>query len=526
MLNIGEYVNDFVEKNNDEIDCYYMGGACNGLYSGFGRILWVDGTQYIGCFKNGEKHGFGAYSDKDNVVHLSFYNGNWAKNGRVVFIGENRLCFYNYKDDVEDGQCFEIQKDNVITLVYKNGEMTFRNDVTYEGLGTPFCMPKEEDINDFKILEKNKFSYDRKGKDAIWKYEENLDEIWLYSVTKNEKKNGLSLRYSKIADCFYLNYYSNDEIIGKYIQISENKFVYGDYVDGYLNGNICTWEDDVLTLSKADGKTINVAKTFGKIDDKNAMVSLDELVGLSKVKREVKRIKAYVRKNKEDNLNIHMCFTGNPGTGKTCVARLLANILYEEGILPFNRLIETDRSGLVAEYIGQTESKTKAIIDKAMGGVLFIDEAYTLDSSEKIADYGSIAVAMLLKEMEDKRGKFCCILAGYKKEMDNLLSSNPGFESRIQFHIDFPNYSLDELMSILEIRLEDTKYQISDEALFEIKRIILQDMKDDNFSNARAIRNILDKIIMIQNERTIDDLDNRTIEKDDVIVYENEQKNN
>ena len=153
-------------------------------------------------------------------------------------------------------------------------------------------------------------------------------------------------------------------------------------------------------------------------------------------------------------MNIHMCFLGNPGSGKTEVARCIAGILYENGILPTDKLVEVDRSGLVSQYFGATAEKTKNVINKAMGGVLFIDEAYALGNNNDaggITDYGKEAIDTLVKAMEDHRGEFCVILAGYKNEMLKMLSVNPGFKSRIQFTLDFPNYSRKELQTIAEL---------------------------------------------------------------------------
>ena len=142
-----------------------------------------------------------------------------------------------------------------------------------------------------------------------------------------------------------------------------------------------------------------------------------------------------------------MCFLGNPGSGKTEVARLIAGILYENKILPTNKIIEVDRSGLVSQYFGATAEKTSRVIARAMGGVLFIDEAYALGNNNdagSITDYGREAIDTLVKAMEDYRGKFCVIFAGYRNEMQQMLSVNPGLKSRIQFTLDFPNYSRDD----------------------------------------------------------------------------------
>ena len=232
---------------------------------------------------------------------------------------------------------------------------------------------------------------------------------------------------------------------------------------------------------------------------------LNELIGLAGIKESVKKIKAYALMNQgSDELNLHMCFLGNPGSGKTEVARLIADILYENKILPTNQFVEVDRSGLVSQYFGATAEKTRQVIQKAMGGVLFIDEAYALGNGSEsggTSDYGKEAIDTLVKAMEDHRGKFCVILAGYRNEMQKMMSVNPGFRSRIQFTLDFPNYSREELKAILLLMLGKRSYTMGDAALNRILDITDIKRKEPNFANAREIRNILDQVIMCQNLR-------------------------
>lgn len=232
---------------------------------------------------------------------------------------------------------------------------------------------------------------------------------------------------------------------------------------------------------------------------------LNALIGLSSIKESIKKIKAYALMNKDsDALNIHMCFLGNPGCGKTEVARYIAGILYENKILPTKKVIEVDRSGLVSEYFGATAEKTRSVIIRAMGGVLFVDEAYALGNNADtggITDYGREAIDTLVKAMEDHRGEFCVIFAGYRNEMQKMLSINPGLKSRIQFTLDFPNYTHEELKEIAMLMLKKRKYTIDEAALNRLLDITDVRRKDPNFANAREIRNILDQVIMCQNLR-------------------------
>lgn len=303
--------------------------------------------------------------------------------------------------------------------------------------------------------------------------------------------------------------------------------------------------DDALIAplsNKSEEELFDVYKSLIKIDQFGFLVpigtelinvgesekELGQLIGLSSIKESIKKIKAYALTNKDSkDLNIHMCFMGNPGTGKTEVARLIAGILYENKILPTRNVIEVDRSGLVSQYFGATAEKTSWVISQAMGGVLFIDEAYALgnNSDTGLKDYGKEAIDTLVKAMEDYRGRFCVILAGYKNEMQQMLSTNPGFRSRIQFVLDFPNYSREELKSITELMLKSRQYSICDAAMSRILDITDIKRKDPNFANAREIRNILDQVIMCQNLRTVG-IDDRELGVVDVNKYINDAKIN
>lgn len=248
---------------------------------------------------------------------------------------------------------------------------------------------------------------------------------------------------------------------------------------------------------------------------------LEQLVGLDTVKRMVKKIKAYAKRNQgQADFNLHMCFYGNPGTGKTEVARILSRILYDAAVLDEAKLVETDAHGLIGKYVGETAPKTQQKINEAMGGVLFIDEAYALADhsahSNGNTSYGDEAIAVLLKEMEDHRGQFCTILAGYKTAMKEMLGSNPGMESRIQFTLEFPDYSREELGQIAQNFLHKKKYTIADDALEHFLDIMEYYRKQPNFANARTVRNVLDQVIMNQNLRTEDDMADSLIIKTDV----------
>ncbi|MHB8089371.1 MAG: AAA family ATPase, partial [Anaerolineaceae bacterium] len=239
-----------------------------------------------------------------------------------------------------------------------------------------------------------------------------------------------------------------------------------------------------------------------------------EFVGMSHLKEEVCRQASFIKvqqMRREKNITVaaspsrHMVFKGNPGTGKTTVARVIADIYHELGVLDTNNVVETDRSGLIAEYLGQTAVKTREVIESAIGGVLFIDEAYSL--TEQSNDYGSEAVDMLLKMMEDHRDNLVVIVAGYGDEMDSFISSNPGLSSRFNRYMDFPDYAEEELWEILLKLCKANSYIIQDQTLLKsrmMKEFKLQKLQQgEYFGNARYVRNLFEKAIENQSYRLI-----------------------
>lgn len=231
---------------------------------------------------------------------------------------------------------------------------------------------------------------------------------------------------------------------------------------------------------------------------------LHSLIGLSSVKEEVERLTNFIKimkvREKQglpvSEISYHCVFTGNPGTGKTTVARILANIYSELGVIKKGHLVETDRSGLVAEYVGQTAVKTNKIIDSALDGVLFIDEAYSLVNGGN-NDYGTEAISTLLKRMEDDRKRLVVILAGYGNEMQTFINSNPGLQSRFNRYIDFPDYNTGELLEIYKRNLNKHKYTLSVEAEAFVSAYLSNAVanKDKNFGNARFVRNFFEKTL-------------------------------
>lgn len=249
----------------------------------------------------------------------------------------------------------------------------------------------------------------------------------------------------------------------------------------------------------------------------SAEAKLAEMIGLESVKREIEKIKAYVYKNEGEKINCHMFFVGNPGTGKTVVARLIGEILFNAGALPENKFIEVSANDLLSPYIGGTPTQTMNKVKEAMGGVLFIDEAYTLNPKEN--QHGKECVDTLIKAMEDHRGEFCCIFAGYPEDMDMLITSNPGFESRIKFKIHFEDYTRDEINQIVSGFLKSKKYTIDEDAMNQLLNIVDMNRFSKNFGNARTGRTIAESLMMIQAVRTSNNKADRNITMEDVKIY-------
>lgn len=255
---------------------------------------------------------------------------------------------------------------------------------------------------------------------------------------------------------------------------------------------------------------LDVAQAFKDSNVQEVLDDLDrELVGLQSVKTRIREIAAFLLVDRlrrqvgleADRPVLHMSFTGRPGTGKTTVAMRMAQILHRLGYIRRDHLVVATRDDLVGQYIGHTAPKTKEVLKKAMGGVLFIDEAYYLYRPENERDYGQETIEILLQVMEQQREDLVVILAGYKERMDIFFRSNPGMRSRVAHHLDFPDFTLDELMQIAELMLKQQKYYFDDEAREAFRAYLERRMALPDFANARSIRNAIDRIKLRQANR-------------------------
>ncbi|MEN8129724.1 MAG: CbbX protein [Pseudomonadota bacterium] len=286
-----------------------------------------------------------------------------------------------------------------------------------------------------------------------------------------------------------------------------------------------TLPDDAPVDLQEELRASNVQEVLDQLDR--------ELIGLVPVKTRIRETAALLlvdRVRKKAQLSavsptLHMSFTGNPGTGKTTVALRMAEILHRLEYVRTGQLITVTRDDLVGQYIGHTAPKTKQIIKKAMGGVLFIDEAYYLYKPENERDYGAESIEILLQVMENNRDDLVVVLAGYKNKMNTFFHSNPGMRSRIAHHIDFPDYSAEELLAIAKLMLAEQNYRLSEDATKALLEYIQRRKTMEHFANARSIRNALDRARLRQanrlfadTKRSLKKIDLMTIEAEDILA--------
>lgn len=335
---------------------------------------------------------------------------------------------------------------------------------------------------------------------------QSIDEVFLISKLLGDYDNNLQQKYLVM--------------LYRYASLTAK-------ADGIVNDTEAKWLSKILNLSQKPSISGNVVVSNNEEKETKTAVKqtkpiipktskLKSLIGLTSVKEEIETLTNFIKIQqqreakgmKTSSVSYHCVFTGNPGTGKTTVARIVADIYKSLGILAKGHLVETDRSGLVAEYVGQTAVKTNKIIDSALDGVLFIDEAYSLISNSQ-NDYGKEAIATLLKRMEDNRDRLVVILAGYSVEMQQFIDSNPGLQSRFNRYIEFPDYSAEELYQIFEKNAKEFDYKISKDAEISLKAFFENTVanKDKNFGNARFVRNLFEKTIERQANRLSKEVD-------------------
>ena len=392
----------------------------------------------------------------------------------------------------------------------------------YNGLGQPIDLSKREGLGlllfsllnaepDLNIKYEHLNLCYEKGKDAT--------EKMLFGINEAVKFNGGNF----MLEICLKNY--DKSLHNQYVVLLYRFASLVAKADKMVTETEAKWLNEIIALKEPESEEDVIAPTIPEEKTKkktsqalhpSPAKELEALIGLASVKAEVNSLTNYItvqRMRQEKGMKVtpmsyHCVFTGNPGTGKTTVARIVSQIYKELGILKKGHLVETDRSGLVAEYVGQTAVKTNKIIDSALDGILFIDEAYSLVDGGN-SDYGKEAIATLLKRMEDDRDHLVVILAGYTDDMKRFVDSNPGLQSRFNRYIEFPDYSADELFQIFLSSAKKYEYKLTEEAQTTLQDALdkVVSEKDKNFGNGRYVRNLFEKVVENQANRLSSEAD-------------------
>ena len=395
--------------------------------------------------------GVNHYIENKNVYRLSLYELSNKVDIKKIY-DENGIIV------LSDLKAFLMLDDNARKMFLYNLKSNIKNNIT-------ILSGSKEDLNVFLSFDNelgNKY-FNFKLIEIVPSIQDLYQEI-ISKVSLSDEKNILLLDY----------------ITNTYKEITD----YSEYRDRLINH---------LSFNKDIPKLKEIKST------EEVFKELNDLVGLKDVKKVLYDLVNLISlKDKSDlkiaNVNLHMLFLGNPGTGKTTVARCLSNILYNLGYIKENKLLEVSSKDLVAEYVGQTAIKTYSVIERALGGILFIDEAYSLSSKNN--SYNDEAIATLIKAMEDNRDNLVVIFAGYTKEMQDFINSNSGIASRIGYTLNFKDYTEDELIDIFKGMVKKAGFKITDEALLKARKIINENKDMKNFGNARFVRNMYEKTVV------------------------------
>lgn len=350
----------------------------------------------------------------------------------------------------------------------------------------------------------------------------NIDEVYNIVIERLALTEKLTPEIKdKIYNYIKLSYGSSELKNTEYAKVLFNKIV--------LNENRTFNSNQKHELSLED-----IPNLYNVRDLPEILSELNNMIGLEKIKKQINNLVSLLKFNKKANIdiskfNLHMVFTGNPGTGKTTVARLLSDILYNLGYTKKNKLVEVSAKDLIAEYVGQTAGKTYNVLKSAFGGVLFIDEAYSIVEAGANASFASDCMTTILKVMEDQKDNIIVIFAGYEKQMENFIKFNPGLKSRIGYTIKFDDYTKQELVDIFKQLLDKNNLKITEEALTKVDRIIENSKKIEDFGNARYINQIYQDIL-IEHSKNVEDVDVKddlmTIKEEDINAEKLEIKDN
>ena len=429
--------------------------------------------------------------------------------------------FFNYipSGEIQAASFYNIEKVETLDSIYQNHNIVIFQD--FAGFDSKADSFKKQFIFNFeeKIRDNHVITI------LTTKNINELDEFFFQSENLKQKYFDFEIKEQKpdVQDVVE----AIKEKVGASFEIKdENEIKLLDYVGSTYNSSKLSYSDYIDDLAKKIifEKDIPQAEVEKSLDE--IFAELDSLVGLHEVKKVLRDLVSLKElKNKSDDLkisdvNLHMVFLGNPGTGKTTVARLVAQILYNLKYIEQNKLIEVSSKDLVAEYVGQTAPKTNAVIQRALGGVLFIDEAYSLASGNGTgSSFNEEAIATLIQGMENYRDNLVVLFAGYTKEMQAFLNANSGIVSRIGYTLNFADYTDDELLQIFEQMMNKAGFTVLPEALDEVRKVTQEYRGTQNFGNARFIRNVYEKSIIkhsnnVKGKKRKDII--KTITKDDI----------
>jgi AAA+ superfamily predicted ATPase len=448
-LSLGPHVNFVNEYKKKSLGFMYVGSWLNDLFHGKGTYYWIDGTTYVGEFYRGVIYGKGKLTKPSRETYEGFFvNGLRRGRGKTHWVNGDSHVGYWWDNELNGRALYKWNSGAIFDGKFKNGIRSGKGKETYAE-GSTFTGV----WRDGKVYGNGIFT----TKDGVV-----IEGKWnneLIIEARNRDINGLNLDNSSVINTSSTAISSNDDV-SLYI---ENQF--------------------------------------------------SKLIGLDNVKQEIRQQARFIEVQKlrsdaglknSSSPSRHLVFAGNPGTGKTIFARIVAGMYKRLGILKTDNVIEVDRGGLVAGYIGHTAIKTKEVFESALDGVLFIDEAYSLvKEGGSFTDFGQEAIDTLLKLMEDNRDRIVVIVAGYKGKMDGFIASNPGLASRFNKHIDFTNYTIDELWLILEMFAKENSYEIDSDVKDFMLPLFAMDIETygESFGNARYIRNIFEKVLQIQATR-------------------------
>lgn len=340
-----------------------------------------------------------------------------------------------------------------------------------------------------------------------------INEVYKIIIERLELTEDLTEEIkNKIYNYIKLSYGSSELKNTEYAKVLYNKII--------LNEN-SLYSNDKNNILKLE----DIPNLYNVRDLPDILLDLNHLIGLKKIKEQINDLISLLKFNKKANIdiskfNLHMVFTGNPGTGKTTVARLLSDILYNLGYTKKNKLVEVSAKDLIAEYVGQTAGKTYNVLKSAFGGVLFIDEAYSIIGSDSNASFANDCMTTILRVLEDQRDNLIVIFAGYEKQMESFIKFNPGLKSRIGYTIKFDDYTKQELIDIFKQLVEKDGFKITEEALQKVEYIIEESSKVEGFGNARYVNKIYQDIL-IAHSRNVEDIDDmeslKTLTENDII---------